>query len=80
MVNTDIKQAVSLMKTALMNIFESFDSKDETEVIIGFDISENLLNKCLYEANWKKDQRYHNVYITPEGNYVMILPDRIILV
>ena len=78
-IKTDIEQAVTLMKVAIMNALHAIDSKSEKEVVLGVYTSENLLNKCLFDANWKKDISYKNIYNTPDGNYAMILPDRIIL-
>lgn len=54
-IKTDLEQAVSYMKTAIMNTLHDIDSGEEEEIDLGPNLSWNLFNNCLEEAGWEHD-------------------------
>lgn len=81
---TDLEQAETYMRSAIMNALHDIDSGEEEEINLGRNISWNLFYNCLENAGWKVDDSYDEMeyngwevdfwshWISPSGKYVTI--------
>lgn len=57
-IKTDIEQAITLMKVAIMNALHDIESGEETTINLGPNISWNLFYECLLESDWKNNEDF----------------------
>lgn len=77
-IKTNLEQAISYMKIAIINALNDIDTGEEEEIDLGQNISWNLFYNCLQEAGWKQDELtdfetngwevdFWNYWISPSG-------------
>lgn len=79
-IKTDLEQATSYMRIAILNALHDIDSGEEIEIDLGPNISWNLFNDCLNEEGWKEGDFDTNGWeidfwmnwTSPSGKYCLI--------
>lgn len=82
-IKTDIENAEKYMKAAIMNALHDIDTGEEEEIDLGLNLSWNLFNDCLVEANWEHNDKidwdpngwqvdFWDWWISPSGKHCCI--------